>query len=146
MWDYKHSVFDHFALTPWNIPDQKYIDTVVALARTAALFLFDLGYFKLHAFARIADAGSYFLSRLNHQTTILDADTEQLHPLELVFFQHGEEPQYRESYSPWGKRAGSQHGLLPIVYQNPSSIRAEEGHNMKAKKEAILHHKRICNC
>ena len=30
VWDYKTSVFAHFALTPWNIPDQKYIDTVVA--------------------------------------------------------------------------------------------------------------------
>ena len=30
VWDYKSSVFDPFALTPWNIPDQKYIDTVVA--------------------------------------------------------------------------------------------------------------------
>jgi Transposase DDE domain len=84
VWDDQHSVFDHFALTPWHIPDQKYIDTVVALARTAALFRFDLGYFKLHALARMADAGSYFLRRLNHQTTILDADTEPLHPLELV--------------------------------------------------------------
>jgi len=26
----KSSVFGHFALTPWNIPDQKYVDTVVA--------------------------------------------------------------------------------------------------------------------
>jgi hypothetical protein len=76
VWDSKHSVFDHFALTPWNSPDQKYIETVVALARKAALFLFALGYVKLHALARIADAGSYFRSRLTHQTTILDADTE----------------------------------------------------------------------
>ena len=30
VWDYKSSVFGHFALTPWNIPDQKYIDQVVA--------------------------------------------------------------------------------------------------------------------
>ena len=30
VWDYKSSVFGHFALTPWNIPDQKYVDTVVA--------------------------------------------------------------------------------------------------------------------
>ena len=30
VWDYKNSVFGHFALTPWNIPDQKYVDTVVA--------------------------------------------------------------------------------------------------------------------
>jgi hypothetical protein len=86
VWDYKNSVVDHFALTPWNIPDQKYVDNVVALAQKAVLFLFDLGYFKLQAFARIADAGGSFLSRLNHQTTILDADTERLQPLDLVAF------------------------------------------------------------
>ena len=32
VWDSKHSVFDHCARTPWNIPDQKYIDHVVAFA------------------------------------------------------------------------------------------------------------------
>ena len=26
VWDYKSSVFGHFALTPWNMPDQKYVD------------------------------------------------------------------------------------------------------------------------
>ena len=31
VWDYKNSVFGHFALTPWNIPDQRYVDTVIAL-------------------------------------------------------------------------------------------------------------------
>ena len=41
VWDYKNSRFDHFALTPWNIPDQKYVDHVVALAQKGALFLFD---------------------------------------------------------------------------------------------------------
>jgi hypothetical protein len=30
VWDYKSSRFEHFALTPWNIPDQKYVDQVVA--------------------------------------------------------------------------------------------------------------------
>ena len=30
VWDYKSSGFDHFALTAWNIPDNKYVDTVVA--------------------------------------------------------------------------------------------------------------------
>jgi hypothetical protein len=40
-WDYKSSVFGHFALTPWNIPDNKYVDTVVALAQTGILFLWD---------------------------------------------------------------------------------------------------------
>ena len=70
MWDYKSSVFGHFALTPWNIPDQKYIDTVVALAHKGVLFLFDLGYFKIQALARLAAASAYFLCRLNHQTCI----------------------------------------------------------------------------
>ena len=37
--DYKSGTFDHFALIPWNIPDNKYIDTVVALAPRGALFL-----------------------------------------------------------------------------------------------------------
>jgi len=88
VWDYKSSVFGHFALTPWNIPDQKYVDTVVALAQQGVLFIFDLGYFKLKAFARIVEAGAYFLSRLNHQTTIFDADTGGLQPLELAAFLH----------------------------------------------------------
>src|SRR5439155_17119411 len=37
VWDYKSSRFDHFALTAWNIPDNKYVDTVVALAQKGIL-------------------------------------------------------------------------------------------------------------
>lgn len=70
VWEYKSHTFDHFALIPWNVPDSKYVDTVVALAQAAALFVFDLGYFKLTAFATIAAAQAYFLSRLNHQATV----------------------------------------------------------------------------
>jgi hypothetical protein len=70
VWDYKSHTFDHFALLPWNIPDNTYVDTVVELAQPQSLFLFDLGYFKLAAFAKIAAAQAYFLSRLNHQTTL----------------------------------------------------------------------------
>jgi len=70
VWEYKSHTFDHFALIPWNVPDSKYVDTVVELARAAALFLFDLGYFKLAAFAKIVAAQAYFLSRLNHQATV----------------------------------------------------------------------------
>jgi hypothetical protein len=84
VWDYKRSGFDHFALTPWNLPAQKYVDIVVALAHHGVLFLFDLGYCKIKAFARMADAGAYFLSRLNHQTTILHATAEGLQPLALA--------------------------------------------------------------
>ena len=70
VWDYKSQTFEHFALMPWNVPDNKYVETVVALAQPHSLFLFDLGYFKLAAFATIAAAQAYFLSRFNHQTTL----------------------------------------------------------------------------
>jgi hypothetical protein len=85
-WDYKSSVFGHFALTPWNLPDNKYVDTVVALAQKGVLFLCDLGYFKVQAFARIAAAGAYFLSRLNHQTNIYETVAGRLTPIDLVSF------------------------------------------------------------
>lgn len=45
------------------------MDTVGELAQPHSLLLFDLGYFKLAAFAKIATAKAYFLSRLTHQTT-----------------------------------------------------------------------------
>jgi hypothetical protein len=84
VWDYKHSVFGHFVLTPWNIPDQRYIDTVVALAQTGRRCIFALGYFKLKAFARLATAGASFLSRLNHQTTLLTTTAGRWHPVDLA--------------------------------------------------------------
>jgi hypothetical protein len=84
VWDYKSSLFGHFALTPWNIPDQRYIDQVVALAQKGVLFLFDLGYFKVKALASIARVGAYFLCRLNHQTNIYETATDRLGPIKLA--------------------------------------------------------------
>jgi hypothetical protein len=83
VWDYKSHTFAHFALIPWNVPDNKYVDTVVALARPHSLFVFDLGYFKLAAFAQIATAQAYFLSRLNHQTTLREVGSGWHQPLDL---------------------------------------------------------------
>jgi hypothetical protein len=48
------------------------------------LFLFDLGYFKLAAFAQLAATQAYCLSRLNHQTTLLEVSKGRVHPLELA--------------------------------------------------------------
>ena len=84
VWEYKSHTFDHFALIPWNVPDSKYVDTVVALAQAAALFLFDLGYFKLAAFAKIVAAQAYFLSRLNHQATVREVVGGRHHALDLA--------------------------------------------------------------
>ena len=86
VWEYKRGIFEHFALTPWNIPDQKYVDHVVALAQKGSLFIFDLGYFKLKAFEGIAKVGAYFLSRLNHQTNLYEGTAVHLLPLDLASF------------------------------------------------------------
>jgi DDE family transposase len=83
VWEYKSHTFDHLALVPWNVPDNKYVDTVVELARPHSLFVFDLGYFKLTAFARIAAAQAYFLSRLNHQATLEEVVGGRRQPLDL---------------------------------------------------------------
>jgi hypothetical protein len=83
-WDYTSRVFRHCVLTPWNIPDQQYMDHVVACAHQGALVLFDGGYVKRKAFARIADAGASFCSRLQHQTTLLHPAAGWLQPLELA--------------------------------------------------------------
>lgn len=84
VWDYKSGLLGHFALTPWNIPDQRYGDPVVALAQKGILFLFDLGYFQVKALARMATVGAYFLCRLNHQTNIYATATGRLGPLTLA--------------------------------------------------------------
>src|SRR5712692_2683582 len=109
VWDYKHSVFTHFALTPWNIPDQKYIDTVVALATRYDLFLFDLGYFKIKALAKIAAAHAYFVCRLNHQATLLEAVADRVAPVELA-----------------GRLAAVEHALLeqPILIGTKEQVAA----------------------
>jgi hypothetical protein len=70
VWEYKSHTLAHCALIPWTVPDNTYVATVVELARPHALFLFDLGYFKLTAFAKLAAAPAYFLSRLYHRTTV----------------------------------------------------------------------------
>jgi hypothetical protein len=84
VWDYKSQTFEHFALIPWNVPDNKYIETVVEFAQPHSLFLFDLGYFKLAAVATIAAAQAYFLSRFNHQATLGEVVNGRTQPLDLA--------------------------------------------------------------
>jgi hypothetical protein len=84
VWAYKQRVFGHCVLPPWNIPDQRYLDTVVAFAQTGILCIFALGYVQLKAFARLATAGAYFFSRLNQQTTLVTTTAGRWHPVELA--------------------------------------------------------------
>ena len=71
-------------------PSKSCIDTVVNLAQRGALFLFDLGYFKVAALAQIAAAEAYFLTRLNHQTALSAAVAGRLRRVELSQLLHGE--------------------------------------------------------
>ena len=90
VWEYLSHSFAHLALVAGTTPDNKYIDTVVGLARRGALFLFDLGYFKVTALAQIAEAEAYFLTRLNHQTALYEAVAGRLGRVELARVLHAE--------------------------------------------------------
>jgi hypothetical protein len=66
LWDFLRDTFK-IDLTATRVPDQRYIQDRLkadsAWAPPESLFLADLGYFVLDAFAAIAVAGAYFLSR-----------------------------------------------------------------------------------
>jgi hypothetical protein len=61
-------------------PDQTYVPTATILP--GSLRISDLGYFNLQVFRQIDAHQAYFLSRLNLQTGVLDAETEQ--PFDLL--------------------------------------------------------------
>jgi hypothetical protein len=90
VWEYLSHSFAHLALVAGTMPDNKYIDTVIRLAQRGALFLFDLGYFKVKALTQIAEAEAYFLTRLNHQTALYEARAGRLRRVELAQLLHGE--------------------------------------------------------
>jgi hypothetical protein len=89
VWEYLSQSFAHLALVAGTTPDNTYINTVVKLAQPGALFLFDLGYFKVTALAQIAEAEASFLTRLNHQTALYAAVGGRLQRLELPWLLHG---------------------------------------------------------
>jgi hypothetical protein len=133
VWDYKTSIFGHLALTPWNIPDQRDIDTVVALAHAGMLFIFDVGYCKLKAFARLATAGAYFLSRLNHQTTLLPTAAGRWHPVDLAPWLTPVEGQLLERSIFLGEKARVASRLM--ASRVPEAIVNERRRNAKKKAQ-----------
>jgi len=59
---------------------RQHLDTVQA----GALYLQDLGYFRIQSFKEIADAGAYFLSRYLPQTKLYDMDGKTIDLLKLL--------------------------------------------------------------
>lgn len=101
--DLSHS-FAHLALVAGTTPDNKYIDTVIQLAQRGALFLFDLGYFKLKALAQIVEAEAYFLTRHNHQAALFEGGAGRLRPVELAAWLRTEPQRLVEKPLYWGAR------------------------------------------
>src|SRR5713101_1533163 len=148
VWDYKSSLFAHFALTPWNIPDQRYVDTVVALAQKGILFLFDLGYFKIQALGRLATAGAYFCCRLNHQTNMYETVAGRV---ESVRWRRSSGPSRLTACSlrkpsSLGRKRRSPRVSLPCVCPRRSSIPAGEAPGRTPGKKATHRPKPISAC
>jgi hypothetical protein len=71
LWDLRHGRLD-LLLEPGRASDAKSPITEIPLPR-GSLSIFDLGYFSIERFQRVGQAGSYWLSRLQHGTTVCDA-------------------------------------------------------------------------
>jgi hypothetical protein len=132
VWEYLSHSFAHLALVASTTPDNKYIDTVLKLAQRGALFLFDLGYFKVTALAHIAEAEAYFLTRLNHQTALYAAVAERLRRVELSQLLHGESRSLVEHSLYLG--AGERLAVRLIAARVPEAVVNER--RRKARKAA----------
>jgi len=71
LWDLRHGRLQ-VLLEPGRASDARSPITEVPLPK-GSLSIFDLGYFSLERFQRVEQAGSYWLSRLQHGTTVYDA-------------------------------------------------------------------------
>jgi hypothetical protein len=71
LWDLRHGRL-HVLLEPGRASDAKSPITELPLP-AGSLSIFDLGYFSLERFERVEQAGGYWLSRLQHGTTVCDA-------------------------------------------------------------------------
>ncbi len=82
-WAYLSHRFAHFALTPLNVPDSKYVAELLTLAHHKALLIFDLGYVKLDAFAKIIQAKAFFVSRLHHWPVLFEPSSQGRHRFDV---------------------------------------------------------------
>ena len=130
VWEYLSHSFAHLALVAGTMPDNKYIDTVVRLAQRGALFLFDLGYFKVKALTQIAEAEAYFLTRLNHQTALYEATAGRLRRVELAPLLHDESRALVEHSLYLG--AGEQLAVRLIAARVPEAVVNERRRKARA--------------
>jgi hypothetical protein len=138
VWDYTSSVFGHCVLTPWNIPDQKYVDHVIALAQRGAWFIFALGSCKIQAVARLALAGAYFLTRRNHQTKLFAPSAGGMHHVELTQMLQGVEGTLIESDIFIGAKELVPSRLVAVRMPEPIVNERRRVAKKKAKKKGYM--------
>ncbi len=65
------------SLSNFRCPDRKVASELLEVLQSGDLLIRDLGYFVVHAFQRIQEAGAFFLSRCRSDATVYDARTGQ---------------------------------------------------------------------
>jgi len=91
LWDFLTGAIRHLRITPGRDSDAT---NPIALEAPPprSLSLFDLGYFALERFAKIAQAGAFWISRLQHGTLVFDAVGNPLALLQYLRQQVGPGP------------------------------------------------------
>ena len=76
LFEFLSSTFRAMEIGASNQPDQK-SDLHLRYSQAGALHLFDLGYFNQCVLAALANAKAYFITRLDHQTALFEAQGEE---------------------------------------------------------------------
>ena len=76
LFEFLSGTFRSMEIGASNQPDQK-SDLHLRYSQAGALHLFDLGYFNQCVLAALANAKAYFITRLDHQTALFEAQGEE---------------------------------------------------------------------
>jgi hypothetical protein len=134
-WDDTSSGLGHCGLPPWHMPDQKYVDQVIAFAPKGAWCIFALGYFKIQALARLALAGAYFLTRRKPQTTLCTLSTGGRRHVELLQRRQGGEGNRIERALVIGAKALVPARLVAVRMPEPSVNERRRGAQKQAQQK-----------
>jgi len=68
--EYKSGKYERIVTTEGVTPDQSYMEQAITLVGLNDLIIYDLGYFKQKYMIDISEQKGYFISRLNHQSSL----------------------------------------------------------------------------
>lgn len=127
VWDSNRRRGDHCALTAWNRPEKKDVDTVGAFAHQGLGLLWAGGYCQVQAVAPLAPASAYVFSRLKPQTHSYEPVAGPVRPRARVPCLHAVKGNRAEQASVMGAKAQGTSRLLV------SRVPALRGHERRSK-------------